>query len=289
MLSAVLSWLGAHAISPADGERVEVRSLLSPEGIGVMFADAIDDYVNFTPLGLIVVMMLGVMVAEQSGLLAAMLRGSVTRVPAKWLTFVVALAGISTEAAGSVDPDVVVTPIANYFFNAASAIFLAIVITLVTELVLSKRTSGMETEESEGNELGEFVLSVSERRGMLAAGATLLVSAGLVVAALVPEGSWFRGADGSVMESPLIEGIAVVLVLVGVAYGMVVGTVTRPVDVPASWPRGSGTSRRSSCCSLRRRSSWPTSSGPEWPKYSPFAARNGWAISGYPPPYCWSP
>ncbi|WP_317493806.1 AbgT family transporter [Haloechinothrix sp. LS1_15] len=306
VLSTVLERLGAYAVSPMDGERVEVRGLLSAEGIQVIFADAVDNYVNFPPLGLILVMMLGVVVAEQSGLLSAMLRGSVTRVPAKWLTFVVALtgicgsvasdaayvvlvplaalvfqavgrspvvgiivafaavsagwnatlviaptdallAGVSTEAASFIDPDHVVTPIANYFFNAASAIVLAIVITLVTELLLSKRSDATADDESghatEGdNELGELVVNRLERRGLLAAGLTLLACAVLVTAALVPSGSVFRGDDGSVMASPLIEGIAVLLgvvfMLVGIAYGVVVGTITRPVDIPTFMAKG---------------------------------------------------
>ncbi len=300
-LSALLEWLGAHAVSPIDDERVDVQSLLSPEGVQVMFSDAIENYVSFPPLGLIVVMMLGVVVAEQSGLLSAMLRGSVTRVPGKWLTFVVALVGIcgsiasdaayvllvplaalvfqavgrspilgiivafgavsagwnatlvvaptdallggiSTKAASFIEPEYVVTPIANYFFNAASAIFLALVITLVTELVLRKRVAGMETETTDDEGLGGFGLTSVERRGLLAAGAVFLVSAALFVAALLPDNSWFRGEDGSVMGSPLIDGIAVVLAIVflllGVAYGVVVGTVTKPADIPTFMAKG---------------------------------------------------
>src|SRR5699024_6592076 len=94
LLSALFHWLGAYAISPTDGSRVEVQSLLSPDGIAVIFGDAVDNYVNFPPLGLIVVMMLGVVVAEQTGLINALLRGGVTRVPAKYMTFTVALVGI---------------------------------------------------------------------------------------------------------------------------------------------------------------------------------------------------
>ncbi len=301
LLSAVLSWAGAHAVSPMDGERIDVRSLLSPEGFQVIFGEAVTNYVNFPPLGLVVVMMLGVVVAEQTGLINAVLRSSITRVPAKYMTFVVALVGIcgsiasdaayviliplaavvfqavgrsptlgivvafaavsagwnatfvvaptdallggiTTEAAGVIDPNVTVTPLANYFFNATSAVLLALLITLVTELVLRKRTEGLDDVTTGGDALGDFELRAEERKGLWAAGLTLLVMAVLFVAALVPENSWFRGEDGTVIESPLISGIAVVLaaafLAVGVAYGLVAGTVQKAADIPTFMGKG---------------------------------------------------
>ncbi|GAB3735147.1 AbgT family transporter [Nocardiopsis nanhaiensis] len=301
VLSAVLNRLGASAVSPVDGESIEVQSLLSPEGIRVIFGEAVTNYVNFPPLGLIVVMMLGVVVAEQTGLINALLRGSVTRVPAKYMTFTVAimgilgsiasdaayvvliplaavvfqavgrsptlgivvafvavsagwnatlvvaptdalLGGITTEAAQVIDGDVVVTPLANYFFNAASAVLLAVVITLVTELILRKRTEGLDDVSTGSEALGSFELSREERRGLRAAGLVLLTAAFLYVVALLPENSWFRGEDGSVIESPLVSDIAVVLavvfLLVGTAFGIAVGTVTKPSDIPTYMAKG---------------------------------------------------
>lgn len=301
LLSALLSALGAHAVSPEDGERIDVQSLLSPEGIQVIFGEAITNYVNFPPLGLVVVMMLGVVVAEQTGLINAILRGSITRVPAKYMTFVVAivgicgsiasdaayvfliplaavvfqavgrsptlglvvafasvsagwnatflvsptdalLGGITTSAAQVVDPDVTVTPLANYFFNAVSAVLLAVLITFITEFVLRKRTEGLDDVATGGEAIGDFHLKPEERKGLRAAGLTLLVIAALFIAALVPQNSWFRGADGTVMESPLITGVAMVLaltfLLVGVVYGRVVGTVNKAADIPEFMGKG---------------------------------------------------
>ncbi|WP_047870205.1 AbgT family transporter [Nocardiopsis sp. RV163] len=117
-LSALLNALGVSAVSPVDGERIAVRSLLSPEGVQTVVGDAIDNFATFPPLAIIIVVMLGVSVAERSGLLNAMLRGSVTRVPARWLTFAVALTGIT----GSVASDaayVVLIPLGALLFKAA--------------------------------------------------------------------------------------------------------------------------------------------------------------------------
>ncbi|WP_017595661.1 AbgT family transporter [Nocardiopsis potens] len=118
LLSAALNALGASAVSPADGETVEVRSLLSAEGAQMMIGDAVDNFASFPPLALIVVVMLGVAVAERAGLLNALLRGSVTRVPPQLLTFALALAGIS----GSIASDaayVVLIPLGAMVFKAA--------------------------------------------------------------------------------------------------------------------------------------------------------------------------
>jgi aminobenzoyl-glutamate transport protein len=117
-LSALLDALGVCAVSPVDGERIAVRSLLSAEGVQTVVGDAIDNFATFPPLAIIIVVMLGVSVAERSDLLNAMLRGSVTRVPARWLTFAVALTGVT----GSVASDaafVVLTPLGALLFRAA--------------------------------------------------------------------------------------------------------------------------------------------------------------------------
>ncbi|MFW5419881.1 AbgT family transporter [Nocardiopsis sp. CNT-189] len=118
LLSAALNAMGASAVSPADGEAVEVRSLLSAEGAQMMIGDAVANFASFPPLALIVVVMLGVAVAERAGLLNALLRGSVTRVPPQLLTFALALAGIS----GSIASDaayVVLIPLGAMVFKAA--------------------------------------------------------------------------------------------------------------------------------------------------------------------------
>ena len=118
LLSALLSALDVSAVSPVDGETVRVRSLLSSGGAQVVFGDAVANFAAFPPLAVILVVMLGVSVAESAGLLSAMLRGSVTRVPDRWLTFALALTGVT----GSVASDaafVVLIPLGGLIFAAA--------------------------------------------------------------------------------------------------------------------------------------------------------------------------
>ncbi|WP_106582321.1 AbgT family transporter [Murinocardiopsis flavida] len=301
-LSVVLNALGAFAVSPVDGERITVKSLVSAEGMQTIVGDAVTNFATFPPLALIIVVMLGVSVAEKAGLLHALLRGSVTKVPAKWLTFALALtgvtgsvasdaayvvliplgalvfkaagrspilglvvaftsisagydaslvltptdallAGITTSAAQVIDPDYVVSPLANYFFTAVSAVFLAVLITIVAEFVLSRSTKEVEADgEDSDKELGSMLLSPEERRGLRNAGIAVLVVLIALAAALIPSGSPFRGEDNGVLNSPLITGIAYILgllfLVMGYAYGRAVGTMTRLRDVPEAMAGG---------------------------------------------------
>ena len=118
---AVSSWLaskaGLSAVDPATGEEIHVESLLTGENISRMVTDAVENFVAFPPLGVILAVMLGVAVAEQTGLLAAMVRAMVDKVSPKMLTFMVALAGVT----GSVASDaiyVIIIPLGAMAFHA---------------------------------------------------------------------------------------------------------------------------------------------------------------------------
>lgn len=83
-----------------------------------MVTDAVDNFVSFAPLGLILVCMLGVAIAEYSGFIGAAIRGAVSKVKSPvWLTFVLALAGVT----GSVASDaiyVIIIPLGAAAFRA---------------------------------------------------------------------------------------------------------------------------------------------------------------------------
>lgn len=201
-LVAITSWIGStigmSATQPDSGETVEVENLLTADGLQRMLTDAVENFTSFPPLGVILTVMLGVAVAEHSGLLSALVRSMVAKVGPKVLTFTLALAGvtgsvasdavyviliplgamsfhalgrspivgamvafaassagfnsslilnitdlllagISTPAAQLVDENYEVSPLANIFFVIPSAVVLALIITLVTELFVNKR------------------------------------------------------------------------------------------------------------------------------------------------------
>ncbi|WP_288831384.1 AbgT family transporter [uncultured Corynebacterium sp.] len=152
---AVTSWAGAKigmaAKDPGSGEMVQVESLLTGENISKMVTEAVNNFISFPPLGVILSVMLGVAVAEQTGLLSAMIRAMVDKVGPKMLTFMVALAGVT----GSVASDaiyVIIIPLgamafyavgrspivgAMVAFAASSAGFNASLILNITDLLLA--------------------------------------------------------------------------------------------------------------------------------------------------------
>ena len=152
---AVSSWLasraGLSAVDPSSGEEIRVENLLTGENLSRMVSDAVENFISFPPLGVILAVMLGVAIAEKTGLLSALVRRMVVRVSPKMLTFMVALAGVT----GSVASDaiyVIIIPLgamafyavgrspivgAMVAFAASSAGFNASLILNITDLLLA--------------------------------------------------------------------------------------------------------------------------------------------------------
>ncbi|WP_295629136.1 AbgT family transporter [uncultured Corynebacterium sp.] len=354
----VSSWIGAmagmSAEDPATGDVIEVQNLLTPEYLQMMVTEAVDNFVTFAPVGLILVCMLGVAIAEYSGFIGAAIRAAVAKVHRPmWLTFVVALAGvtgsiasdavyviliplgaaafravgrnpivgamvafaassagfnsslvlnitdvllagISTSAAQFVDPEYVVSPLANYFFSMASAIVLAMIITAVTELFIVKHTKKTIDEskinyeaaaftkpgnDDDGDDDGdrpatadtaavgrvgsasddqpegetrseqelrdELELDPREGRALKIAGLAALATLGIWAALLFIPGSPLRGEGDGILNSPLLTDIVVPIALlfaiVGIAYGLAIGSIRSSADIPDFMEKGLST------------------------------------------------
>lgn len=118
---AISSWIGStigmSATDPASGDPVKVDNLLTHDNISKMVTETVTNFTSFPPLGVIITVMLGVAVAEQSGFLSAVVRAMVSRVGPRTLTFAVAIAGVT----GSVASDaiyVILIPLGAMAFNA---------------------------------------------------------------------------------------------------------------------------------------------------------------------------
>lgn len=68
------------------GQSFTARSLLSAEGIYWHLTHLVDNFINFPPLGIVLVAMLGIGIADKSGLLPALIRGFVSVIPPALLT-----------------------------------------------------------------------------------------------------------------------------------------------------------------------------------------------------------
>ncbi len=101
-LSWFFSKLGLSAQNPKDGSVVETVNLVSQEGLHWIFENTIANFTGFAPLGTVLVAMLGIGVAEKSGLIGTALRLLVHSAPRRLLTFVIVLAGVMSNTASDV-------------------------------------------------------------------------------------------------------------------------------------------------------------------------------------------
>lgn len=76
-----------------------VRSLLTTDGIRFMYSGVVANFMAFTAVGVIIVAMLGVGVAEAAGLIAALIHKLVTIAPARILTYILVFVGILSSIA----------------------------------------------------------------------------------------------------------------------------------------------------------------------------------------------
>lgn len=83
----------------ADNGMIEVVSLLSAEGLRWIMQNVVGNFVGFAPLGTVLVALLGVGVAERSGLISAVIRSMVLKAPPGMVTVIIVLAGILSNTA----------------------------------------------------------------------------------------------------------------------------------------------------------------------------------------------
>ena len=109
VLSSIFGILGISVTHPGEGnEEVAVKNLLNAEGISYIFESMTDNFINFAPLGVVLLTMLGIGVAERSGLIGAALKAFVLAIPKNLITAGLVFAGIMSSVAS--DAGYVVLP-----------------------------------------------------------------------------------------------------------------------------------------------------------------------------------
>jgi aminobenzoyl-glutamate transport protein len=120
-LVVLVSWLchslGVTVTNPANGKVVAAVNLLSVEGVQRMILEATRNFLAYPPLGVSLACLLGIGIAEYSGLMGAMLRLVVLKSPAKWVTPMVVFAGVMSNA-GSEVGYVLLIPLAAALYHA---------------------------------------------------------------------------------------------------------------------------------------------------------------------------
>jgi aminobenzoyl-glutamate transport protein len=290
VIVVVASWIvsgaGVTVQHPATNETVKAFNLLSVEGLHRILTGFVTNFTGFAPLGTVLVALLGLAVAEASGLIRTGLRLLVMSSPKKLLTVVVVfagilshtasdigyvlliplsamiflavgrhpfaglaaafagvsggfsanvllgpidtmLAGITQEAAHIVDPSYSVTPVANYYFMASSAVLVTILGTLITEKIVVPRLG-----EYKGEAQAETLESLTppEKRGLRFAFVAFLIFAGLILWGTVPADGFLRDAkSGDLLKSPLLSGIVAIIFAAGIVLGLAYGWGARTI------------------------------------------------------------
>lgn len=113
--SVIVSWAGISVTHPGTGETIVANNLFSADNIQRLFVEMPQTFAQFPPLGLVLVVMLGIGVADKTGLISAALSSFVKSVPSSLLTAAVVFAGIMSSLA--VDAGyVVVIPLGAVLF-----------------------------------------------------------------------------------------------------------------------------------------------------------------------------
>ena len=135
VLSAIGYWLGwggqipgAYVLNEYGGRVLneygeyipvlaESRNLLSRDGIHWIILSMVTNYTSFAPLGIVMVSLLGIGVAETSGLLKAGINSMLVKTPPSMITIMVVFTGIISSIASDVGY-VLVIPLAGVIFHS---------------------------------------------------------------------------------------------------------------------------------------------------------------------------
>ncbi len=118
LMSWVAAQIGMSVEHPTTGQLVTPVNLLSLDGLHRILTSLVTNFTSFAPLGTVLVALIGIGVAEHSGLIAAGLRRLVMSAPRQLLTPIVVFAGITSNMASEVGY-VLLVPLAGLIFKAA--------------------------------------------------------------------------------------------------------------------------------------------------------------------------
>jgi aminobenzoyl-glutamate transport protein len=229
VVSALLANVSFTELDPRSGDPIQIRNLLAGTSFTQFMADMVRTFVNFAPLGVVLVAMLGLGVAEHTGFINAALRAILSVTPKMLLTpmliavgifshvavdagiaaafagvsggfsatFIPSsldplLSGLTQEAARLIDPTVIVNPLNNYVFTTASTGLIILVGWFLTDRVIEPRLRNTRVDGDTADMPTMEALTAPERRGLLLSTLSMLVLALLLVVTAYPLGSPWR-------------------------------------------------------------------------------------------------
>ena len=289
-LSWALSGIDFNVVDPRNGEPLRISNQFSGEALTQFLSSMVTNFSHFHPVGVVLVAMLGIGIAEYSGFINAGLRALLS-VTAKWLltpmiiligivshsavdagyVLVIPLGGVIFYAAGRhplagiaaafagvsggfsanfvpsaldpmlqgisqagaqlLDPGVVLNPLNNYYFTAASAIVVTLLGWVITDKLVEPKLKNNPIDGDMSDLPTMEPLQNDERKALRWSLAAVVVGLILLaVSASFATSSW-RGNDGTLtsFSAPLMQSIVPLIFLLflipGLVYGLIIGTI----------------------------------------------------------------
>lgn len=142
-----------------------------------------------------------------------------------------------------------VNPVSNWWFNIASSLVLGLVAGFIIDRIIEPRLRrqdvpvdevAVDGAEDAGDSAEQMraALTPQENKGLLVAVLAAVVLTALLLLAFLPAGSPWRNEEGGFLpKSPLLASIVFIVVayfmVVGIAYGVIVGTLRSTRDAVA--------------------------------------------------------
>lgn len=290
LLSSLAAWLGWSTVNPTTNEKIAAVNLLSKEGIVRILTEMVTNFTSFPPLGLVLSVMLGVGIAETTGLIPTAMKKTVLLSPKSLVVPIIVLVSLlghitadaafivmppiaamiflmigknpiaglalayATVAGGFsanlllsvvdvllasftqtgaqiLDPTYIASPAMNYYFMAASTIMLIPLAVYVNAKIVEPRLGSYSGPRDEMKDITK-----EEKRGLLWAGVSLLVSVAILLFLSIPSGSLLRDPEtDSLLVSPLMKGLVPIMLLLflipSIAYGVGAKVIRSDKDV----------------------------------------------------------
>ena len=145
------------------------------------------------------------------------------------------LGGLSTSAMSIVNPNYIVTPLANSIFMFFYTFFITFIIAYINDKIIEPKVDQYFPEESvDNNEIEENFteLNSNENKGLKYAGIGFLVSIGIILLLSVPSNAPLRNPETGLLLlgwSPLLSAIIPVICIIFFIPGVFYGIATKKI------------------------------------------------------------
>lgn len=290
LLSWALSGTSFDAIDPRTGEQLVINNQLSGAAITQFLSSVVTNFSHFHPVGVVLVAMLGIGVAEYSGFINAGLRSLLAKTSSALLTplviligivshtavdagyvLVIPLGGVMFYAAGRhplagiaaafagvsggfsanfipsaidpmlqgisqasaqiLDPKILLNPLNNYYFTAASSLLITGLGWFITDKIVEPKLADNKLDGNLEDLPKMEPLTAPESKALGYALWSIVAGIVVLVATAFPESSPWRAVDGTLtaFEAPLMKSIVslifILFLLPGLVYGIAIGKI----------------------------------------------------------------